>query len=212
MQVAEHYEQVIATDISEPQLKYAMQHPRVRYLHTPTSLSDDELVNLIGSEGSVDLITVAQAIHWFDLPRLYSVATRLLRKPGGVIAVWGYNNMTVTPTFDAAAKRWHQTTLPYWDSKTESLFGGYQSLPFPFENVGLGSEGNPLAVDIPKELSFEGYLRMVRSWSAVVAAKEKGVDLLPEDVVAELEAAWGGGDVVRSVAYKGFMLAGKVKV
>ncbi|KAI3451629.1 hypothetical protein Pfo_008294 [Paulownia fortunei] len=210
--VAEHYDRVIATDISEAQLKCAMPHPRIRYLHTPLSLSDNELVNLIGSEGSVDLITVAQAVHWFDLPRFYSVASRLLRKPGGIIAVWGYRDMKVSPTFDAAGKRWFETTLPYWNSKTQSFFGGYQSLPFPFESVGLGSEGNPIALDIPKELSFEGYLRMMRSWSAIETAKEQGVDLLSEGVVKELEAAWGGANLVRSIVYKGFMLAGKVKL
>lgn len=210
--VAEHYEQVIATDISSAQLKCAKQRANIRYLNTPISLSDDELVNLIGAEGSVDLITIAQAIHWFDLPRFYSVATRLLRKPGGVIAVWGYNGIEVSPTFEAAAKRWYETTLPYWDSKASSLFGGYQTLPFPFEGVGMGSEGEPVALDFPKELSFEGYLRMVQSWSAVATAKEQGVDLLSESAVKELEAAWGGAGVVRSVVYKGFMLVGKVKL
>ncbi|KAL0378182.1 UNVERIFIED_CONTAM: hypothetical protein Sradi_3123700, partial [Sesamum radiatum] len=65
---------------------------------------------------------------------------------------------------------------------------------------------------IPKELSFEGHQRMLRSWSAVQTAKEQGVDLLSEDAVRELEAAWGGANVVRSIVYKGFMLAGKVKL
>ncbi|KAK6117543.1 hypothetical protein DH2020_048722 [Rehmannia glutinosa] len=203
--VAKHYGQVIATDISEAQLKCAMQHPRIRYLHTPLSLSDDELVNLIGGENSVDLIIVAQAVHWFDLPRFYYV-------PGGILAVWGYKDMKVDPTFDAAGKRWFETTLPYWNAKTQSFFGGYCSLPFPFESVGLGSEGNPLALDIPKELSFEGYMRMVQSWSAIATAKEHGVDLLSEGTVKELENAWGGANVVRTIVYKGFMLAGKVKV
>ncbi|XP_057795228.1 uncharacterized protein LOC131011452 [Salvia miltiorrhiza] len=210
--VAEHYEQVIATDISSAQLKFAKQRANVRYLHTPLSLSDDELVSLIGGEGSVDLITVAQAIHWFDLPRFYSVATRLLRQPGGVIAIWGYNGIEVSPAFDAAASCWYETTLPYWDSKIKPLFGGYGSLPFPFEGVGLGCEGSPLHLDIPKELAFEGYVRMVRSWSAVVTAEEQGVDLLPEGVVKELEAAWGGAHLVRSIVYKGFMLVGRVKL
>ena len=62
------------------------------------------------------------------------------------------------------------------------------------------------------KLSFEGFLRMVRSWSAVVTAKNQGVDLLSEMVVKELESAWGGSDLVRSIAYKAFMVAGKVKL
>lgn len=209
--MATHYEQVIATDVSEAQLKFAKQRANISYKHTPISLSDDELVNLIGPEGSVDLITVAQAIHWFDLSRFYSVAKRLLRKPEGIIAVWGYNDIEVSPTFDAADKVWFETTLPFWNSKVDLLFEGYRSLPFPFEGVELGSEGMPLAVDIPKELSFEGYLRKMHSWSAVATAKERGIDLLSASTVKELEDAWGGANVVRSVVFKGYMLVGKVK-
>ena len=66
-----------------------------------------------------------------------------------------------------------------------------------------------MKLDIPKELLFEGVLGMLRSWSAVVTAKEKGVNLLSEDVVQELERVWGGSKLVRHVVYKGFMLAGK---
>ncbi|KAL2528311.1 S-adenosyl-L-methionine-dependent methyltransferase superfamily protein [Forsythia ovata] len=211
--VAEHYEQVIGTDVSEEQLKYAIPHPKVRYVHTPLSMSDDELVTLIGGEGTVDLITVATAVHWFDLPRFYSVVTLLLRKPGGVLALWSYKNIKVSPTFDAAGLRWFQTTLPYRNSKVyHHVWDEYRTLPFPFESVGLGSEGNPLLLDIPKEVSFEGYLGFLRSWSAVATAKEQGVDLLPEGVVKELETAWGGAKLVRTVVYKAFMLAGKVKL
>lgn len=149
-------------------------------------------------------------MHWFDLPSLYSIVTRALRKPGGVFAIWGYNDIMVSPTFDPIMKLFHDTTLPYWNPKIQSLFDGYRTLPFPFESVGLGTEGDPLTLDIPKELSFDGFLRMLRSWSAVVTAKEKGVDLLSEGVVKEFEWAWGGSELVRSVAYKAFMLAGKV--
>ncbi|GJV65239.1 putative methyltransferase [Tanacetum coccineum] len=149
-EVADHYTQVIGTDISEHQLKLAKPHPRVRYLHTPLSLSGDDLIDLLGGESSVDLVTVAEAVHWF-----------------------------------------YDTTLPYWNKDIKYLSDGYQTLPFPFESVGLGSEGSPLKLDIAKELSFEGVLGFLMSWSAIVTAKEKGVDLLSENVVQELESVWG---------------------
>lgn len=76
----------------------------------------------------------------------------------------------------------------------------------------MGLEGEPLALDIPMELSFEGYIRMVQSWSAFATAEEQGVNLLPESAVKELEAAWGGADLVRSVVYDDLMLVGKVKL
>ena len=208
--MAEHYEQVVATDVSEVQLERATLHPRIRYLHTPLTTKDDELVSLIGGENSVDLITVAQAIHWFDLPKFYALASRLLRKPGGIIAVWCYRSLSVSPTFDAAMKAFSVTTLPFWDANANIVFDEYKTLPFPFESVGLGSEGSPLVIDIPKELSFEGFLRMVGSLSAVATAKSQGVDLLTDEVVQGLESAWGSPKLVRTITYKGFVLAGKV--
>ena len=37
---------------------------------------------------SMDLITAAQSVHWFHLPRFWAEVTRILR-PGGIIAVFG---------------------------------------------------------------------------------------------------------------------------
>ncbi|KAL3591495.1 hypothetical protein D5086_010135 [Populus alba] len=143
LQVSEHYKQVIATDISEEQLKHAIRHPQVQYFHSPSSMSDDELVNLIGGENSVDLVVVATAVHWFDLEKFYPVVKRVLKKPGGV-----------------------------------------------------GCEGQPLELDMPMEMSFERLLKLLSSASAVNAAKEQGMNLLSEEVVRELESAWGGPELL----------------
>ncbi|KAF8377085.1 hypothetical protein HHK36_030458 [Tetracentron sinense] len=210
--VAEHYEQVIGTDVSEAQLKHAMPHPRVRYIHTPLPISDEELIMLLGGEGSVDLVTVATAVHWFDLPNFYSLVTRLLRKPGGIIAVWSYSGITINPTIDSALKCFHETALPFFDPNTRTVFDGYRTLPFPFESIGLGSEGEPLLLDMPVELSFDRLLRWLMSWSAFTTAKDRGVDLLSEEVVKELESAWGDRNVIRNAVYKAFMLVGKPKL
>jgi len=113
--VAEHYDSVLATDVSAEQLLRAVAHPKVQYLHTPDAMPGEDLVTTLGGEGSVDLITVAEAVHWFDLPAFYGVARRVLRRPGGVIAVWGYN-YRISPVEDMMA-RFFNTTLPYWDPR-----------------------------------------------------------------------------------------------
>jgi hypothetical protein len=69
---------------------------------------------------------------------------------------------------------------------------GYRDLPFPFEDIGLGKEGEPASLDVEHEMSFEGLIGMLRSWSAVTTAKQQGVDLLGARVVKELEEGWGG--------------------
>lgn len=105
-QVAEHYDSVLATDTSAEQLRHAVPHPKVRYLHTTEATPEEDLVAAVGGEGSVNLITVAEAAHWFDLPVFYAVANRVLRKPGGVIAVLGYN-YRVIPVEDILSRFFH---------------------------------------------------------------------------------------------------------
>ncbi|OAY68678.1 putative methyltransferase [Ananas comosus] len=208
--LAEHYEQVIATDVSAAQLQHAFPHPKVRYVHTPLSASDADILSALGGENSVDIITVAVAVHWFDLPRFYALARRALRKPGGIIAVWSYN-YEIAP-FEAALERFMHSALPYWDDRGKSVINAYEELPFPFESVGMGSEGKPLRLDMEHEMSFDGLIALLRSGSPVVTAKEKGVDLVSEEVVRELQAEWGDTSVVRKVTFKAFMLVGTPKL
>ncbi|XP_038981201.1 putative methyltransferase DDB_G0268948 [Phoenix dactylifera] len=207
--VAEHYEKVIATDVSEAQIKHAIPHPKVQYIHTPLSTSEQDFVSMLGGEGSVDLVTVATAVHWFDLPSFYAIVNRVLRKPGGVIAVWGYN-YDIHPLEDVM-KRFYVSTLPYMDERPGYAFERYRSLPFPFESIGLGTEGSPASFDMDLEVSFDGFVESLRTGSAVATAKERGVDLLTEEVVKELRTAWGGSDI-RKITYKAFMLAGTPKL
>uniref|UniRef100_A0A803NHL8 Methyltransferase type 11 domain-containing protein n=1 Tax=Cannabis sativa TaxID=3483 RepID=A0A803NHL8_CANSA len=211
--VSEHYKQVIATDVNMAQLERATPHPRVRYLPTPQTMNDNELVSLIGGENSVDLITVATAVHWFDLSHFYSIVSRVLRKPGGVLAVWSYFDMAVSPEFDSLFKKFHDSLLPFWPKEvTDYVHEGYKTLSFPFESVGLGSEGNPLPLEIHKQLSLNGILKLFRSFSPVNVAKSQGLDLLSPEVVKGFENAWDGPlTSVRDVTYKAFMLAGKVR-
>ncbi|KAK9111501.1 hypothetical protein Scep_019020 [Stephania cephalantha] len=211
--VAEFYDEVVATDVSEPQISLSMPHPKVKYIHTPPSMSDDELIAMFGGEGLVDLVTVASAVHWFDLPRFYSVVKRLLRKPGGIIAVWSYRHFTIDgapPSLELTMRRFIESALPFWNQGVSYVINEYKTLPFPFESVGLGSKGEPLMLEMKQEASFEVCLGVIKSWSVISTAKEQGMDLLNEGVVKELETAWGGTDVIRTLNYKTFMLVGKV--
>jgi ubiquinone/menaquinone biosynthesis C-methylase UbiE len=83
--LAEHFEQVVATDLSAEQIAHAMPHPRIRYVIAPADRV--ETAQTMGLEPqSVDLVTAAQALHWFDLDRFYAEVRRVLR-PGGLLAV-----------------------------------------------------------------------------------------------------------------------------
>jgi ubiquinone/menaquinone biosynthesis C-methylase UbiE len=210
--IAEHYDRVIATDISKQQLELARKHPKVTYVLSPPVMTDEELTSIVGEEGSVDLVTVATAVHWFDLETFYPQVKRVLRKPGGVIAVWTYVNPSVSPAVDAVSEDFFESTRPYWNPKIKSLLNGYRTLSFPFEAVlenGKGGEGNPVETDMEKEVSLDEYLGWFRSLSAVTIAREKGVELLNEGVLRRFREAWGDENKTYTCKYPLHLLAGR---
>jgi SAM-dependent methyltransferase len=210
--IAEHYDRVIATEISKEQLELAQKNPKVTYALTPPVMTDEELSSIVGEEGSVDLVTVAMAVHWFDLETFYSQVKRVLRKPGGVIAVWGYLNPSVSPAVDALYEDFFESTTPYWNPKIKYLFDGYRTLPFPFEPVlenGQGSEGHPMeTAEMQRQVSLDEYLGLFKSWSAVTTAREKGVELLTEKVLRMFREAWGDENKIYTCKYQVYLLVG----
>src|SRR5262245_25085528 len=75
--LAERFDRVVATDPSDGQLARATRHPRVEYRIGRESESGLE-------DASADLVTSAQAAHWFDLPKFYAEVDRVL-VPGGLV-------------------------------------------------------------------------------------------------------------------------------
>jgi len=90
--LASKFRNVIATDASEKQIKNAARHERIDYRVVTAEKSGID-------SGKIDIITVAQALHWFALDLFYAEAKRVL-KPQGVLAVWGYNLLRIAPDVD----------------------------------------------------------------------------------------------------------------
>ncbi|CAA7046189.1 unnamed protein product [Microthlaspi erraticum] len=208
--LVEHYDNVVATDINEAQLKRAVKHSKISYHHTPKDMSEDEMVSLVGGENSVDLIVAAQALHFFDLDTFYNVAKRVLRKQGGLIATWVYNDIIISPEVDPIMKGLVDSTLPFRTPIMNLAFEGYKTIPFPFESIGMGSEGKPVTLDIPHKLSLKGFIGFLRSWQPAMKAKEHGVELVDEKLISKFEEAWGDENQVKDVSYKAHMIVGKI--
>ena len=98
-----------------------------------------------------------------------------LRFRGKVVVIMCYRFCFYTPMLHQ--KRFHDSTLPYWNRKIQYIFDAYKTLPFPFESVRIGCEGKP-QLDIPRELSVEGFLKILRSWSSVATAKDQGIEFV----------------------------------
>lgn len=177
VELAEVFERVIATDASEQQIARAERHPKVEYRTAAAEESE------IDSQ-SVDVVTVAQALHWFDLTRFYPEVRRVL-KPRGVIAAWAYKLANVTPEIDVVVKHYYSGVVgPYWPAE-RVLVERFEDLPFAFEEIA------PPRFEMAAEWKIEQLLEYLRTWSATqrFLAAEKRDPL--EEVEKELRAVWG---------------------
>ncbi|KAK6930234.1 Methyltransferase type 11 [Dillenia turbinata] len=207
------YKNVIATDVSETQLSFAPKLPNIQYKCTPPKLTMEELKHAIAEESRVDVVTVAQAVHYFDLPTFYQQVKWVLKKPHGVMAVWCYTLPRINDTFDAIFDQFFCNACgPYWNQTAVTLVNDeYKSLEFPFEPVeGLDHTG-PLQFKSEKLVDLEDMFVFIRSWSAYQRAKDKGLELLSEKVIEEFKSAWnkdGDGHKVAKISM--YLRIGKV--
>lgn len=184
-----HFAHVVATDPSAAQLAHATRYPRVSYVATSAERS------AIASD-STSLVTVGQALHWFDRPAFYAEARRVL-VARGVLAVWSYGLMTLQEAaLDEIAHRFHRETMgPYWPPERRLVDDGYRAIELPFESI----DAPPFSMTADWALAhFVGYLS---TWSAVQRARaETGSD--PVAAVLEvLRPAWGPDERVRRVEW-----------
>ena len=194
VELAAEFKRVIATDASEKQVANAEPHSRVEYRVAPAEQSELP-------PQSIDLVTVGQALHWFDLERFYAEVRRVL-KPQGVIAAWAYKSATVSPTIDTVVNHYYSEVVgAYWPAE-RVLVEKFEELPFPFPEIAAPPFEMAAAWNVEQ---LVGYLR---TWSATqrfIAAKQRD----PLEVVEkDLRSEWG--DSTRKVVWPLTVRVGRV--
>ncbi|MBI3790388.1 MAG: class I SAM-dependent methyltransferase [Gemmatimonadetes bacterium] len=182
--LAEHFARVIATDPSTAQLAHAQPHPRVSYRTGSAEEPDLE-------PASVDLATVAQAFHWFDAPRFFTAAARVLR-PRGVLALITYRSSRVSPDVDPIERDFYVNVIGAdWPAERRLVEEGYASVVFPppFRDIATPS------LELTADWTFEEFIGYVSTWSAVHQHRKRtGVDPL-EPFARRVHATWPMGEV-----------------
>jgi SAM-dependent methyltransferase len=176
--LADHFEKVFATDISEEQVNNAPPRENVYY-----SIQRSEQTNF--PDSFFDLITVAQAVHWFDFNPFYQEVRRIM-KPGGILAIMGYGLLKTHDAADEIILHFYQDILgPYWDKERKYIDENYQTIPFPFEEISSPQYTNFF------NWTLDDLLGYFRTWSAVkhyIAAHDQDP---VEAVKFRLEKIWG---------------------
>lgn len=193
--LAEKYKSVVASDISEQQLHQAPVIENIKYVKAAEQLPD-----LSGNY--FDLITVAQAIHWFDFETFYKEVDRV-GKPGSLLAVWGYSLLSVNDEIDPFIKDFYENKIgSYWDPERKMLDERYRNIPFPFTEI----PSPDFQIEVNWSLQeMEGYLN---TWSSVQKYITVNEENPVDEVIADLRALWK--DKTLSVRFPVFLRLGKV--
>lgn len=194
-ELADRFDRVEATDISETQLLLATKKDNIHY-----QISRAEQTPF--ADHTFDLITVAQALHWFDVNAFHEEVRRV-GKPGAVIAEWGYGLVQLGTGLDAILLDFYRNRIgPYWDPQRKHIDNAYANLPFPFADVQRAN------FTARRTWSLDRFLNYLRTWSAVrqyiLENEEDPVTGLGE----ELKPLWGDGE--RDVQFPVFLRVGRI--
>ena len=196
---ADYFEKIFATDTSGKQIAQATSHPKIIY-------STGEAEKTLFPDNSFDLITVAQAYHWFQFDDFFNEATRVGRN-GCIIAVWGYglavaadekiNELVKYFYFDVVGK--------YWDAERKYVDQKYETIPFGFKRL----PSKEFKIDV--EWDVEELLGYFNTWSSVQHfIKANGYN--PVDRLADkIKFEWGDIQKKKLFSFPVFLLLGKVE-
>jgi len=187
--LAGRFQKVVATDASKEQIASARAHPRIEY-----RVATAEQSGL--ADESVSLVTVAQALHWFDLQRFYAEAGRVLRA-GGILAAWAYGVSEVEhePINRIVQEFYSKTVGPYWPPERKLVEEGYRTIPFPFAEI------TPPAFRMETRWTLDELLGYFSTWSAtnrfIKATGHNPLHPLSE----ALSRVWGNPGVSRMIVW-----------
>jgi SAM-dependent methyltransferase len=183
--LAGHFERVYATDVSPEQIAAAKSHPRVQYAVAPAERSGLD-------DASVDLVTVAQALHWFDVDAFY-VEVRRVARPGALLAVWNYPRpVFADPTLDRVFLDFYTGVVgPHWPPERRHVEANYRTLAPPPKELGFEELPHP-AFGLELDWNLEQVIGYVSSWSATARYRNQvGSDPVPK-LRESLGAVWPG--------------------
>lgn len=195
--LAARFDKVIATDASAEQIASAKPQPGIEYRVAVAHES-----GLPGN--SVGLLTVAQALHWFDFERFWTEVNRVLICKG-VVAVWAYGiNQVEGEAVNELVQDFYANIVgPYWPPERKLVEEGYRTIPFPFAEI------TPPAFQMEAHWTLEQLIGYFSTWSATNRCiKATGKNPL-EPLAGAMSRVWGDLKSTRQVIWPLELRVGK---
>jgi ubiquinone/menaquinone biosynthesis C-methylase UbiE len=198
VELAQYFEKVIATDISEKQLQQAQPHEKITY-----SITTAEQTPF--ADNSFDCITVAQAYHWFKFDE-FGKEVKRVAKTGAIVAIWGYSMVvceddavnTLINTF------YRDTVGAYWDKERRYIDEHYTTVPFPYEP--LPAKEFRISVQWNRQ-QLAGYFN---TWSSVQHFIKANQYNPVNELAVEIEKVWRN-DEAKDFYFPLFLKLGRVR-
>ena len=154
LELSKTFDNVFATDISQSQIDNAVLADNIKYSIQPAEKTDFD-------SNQFDLITIAQAIHWFDFEQFYKEVKRTAKKKA-VICVVGYGRIKISEQIDEVITNFYTNIIgTYWDQERKYIDENYQTIPFPFNELKIPNFENR------HNWTLDHLVGYLNTWSAV---------------------------------------------
>ena len=196
--LANYFEKVYASDISENQLKNATSNPKISY-----SVERAEITKF--ENDSFNLITVAQAVHWFDF-EAFNIELRRVAKNDAVVCIWGYGLLRIDDKLNEVIDEFYTDKIgSFWDDERKHIDASYSDIKFDFEEMDA-----PKNLNITSKWNRDHLIGYLNTWSSVRHYKAANDGANP---VAEIQDRiyenWDV-DVVKEVNFPLFIRMGRI--
>jgi SAM-dependent methyltransferase len=195
--LAPYFDRIIATDASAEQIRHAPAHKKIEYFAAPAERTG------IPSR-AVDLVTVAQALHWFRFEPFFAEVRRVL-KPDGLLAIWCYGLSRINPEVDRVVHHYYMNVVgPYWPPERHYIDEKYRTVPFPLAELPAPE------FTMKEEWDLNDLIGYLRTWSATREFQRKNQeDPLPM-IRRALARAWGEPETRLAICWPIYLRLGKV--
>jgi SAM-dependent methyltransferase len=196
--LADFFCRVFATDASISQVAYATPKANVSYC---VCLAEKSCFR----HGSLDLITVGQAIHCFDFVSFFEEVNRVLATDG-ILAVWCYGLGSIEPEIDEIIRFfYHSVVNPFWPPERKYIEENYRTVPFPLNEITPPSFCMQGTWNL---YELTGYLN---TWSAVKRYRKCRLEDPLDFVMPRLSAAWGEPERKKTITWPISLRVGRKK-